>query len=35
MGIIDDTILRDQLSLPTPAEELDAGLNERALHEQY
>lgn len=29
------TILRDQLSLPTSAEELDAGLNERALTQQY
>ncbi|MCR6485455.1 pyridoxamine 5'-phosphate oxidase family protein [Amycolatopsis sp. OK19-0408] len=29
------TILRDQLSLPTSAEELDAGFNERALNGQY
>src|SRR5947208_5667577 len=29
------TILRDQMSLPTSAEELDASLNERALNQQY
>ena len=29
------TIMRDQMSLPMSAEELDAGLNERALNEQY
>ncbi|MBE8524924.1 pyridoxamine 5'-phosphate oxidase family protein [Amycolatopsis sp. H6(2020)] len=29
------TIMRDQMSLPIPAEELDARLNERALNQQY
>lgn len=29
------TIMRDQMSLPTSAEELDARLNERALNQQY
>jgi PPOX class probable FMN-dependent enzyme len=29
------TIMRDQLALPVSAEELDAGLNERAISQQY